>query len=625
MVGIAPARFAGRFFRASLWIPYTAQPYLDAQSFFRAPEPTWLTMDGRLAPGFTREQAQAELAIVTRQLDQLTPGRKSTLIVSNGSLLEAREAHGNGPQAYWLLACTMGALSLVLLITCANVTTLLLSKAVVRQREIAVRLSLGAARTRLLRMLLTESVLIAGMAGVGSVWLAYRLPPILYQFIAQQPPDFPLAPDWWIFAYAAGAVVVTGIVAGLAPALESLKVDLSASMKGSGGVLRPAGGASLHGVLVTAQVALSLVLLVAAGFAGQAWWRVAGPNYPTHNIVVAPLRFPPRNTYGQSKALFARVAEQLRSLPGVESVTYDGQVPLVLPNIVKVRLAGQSDESSRAVDVQDASPGYFRTMGIPLVSGREFRESDVSRNPNYVPAIVSESFVKAFGFHEDPTGRHFVAEPETTVEVIGVAKDVDHGQGPETPVAYALGAMAGDRTYALVRFAGPAERSVDEVQARISAVVPNLQAAPRTLQSFIDEEAADILRSVELVLVLGVTALLLAVTGIYGAVAFTVTQRTRDLGIRVALGAQSLDIVREVFLAGGKPVGRGLLVGIWLALVGAAAIRQAFRYTPIRLDTGSPVVYASAGLVLGLAALLAMLGPARRASGTDPLEALRTE
>jgi putative ABC transport system permease protein len=372
-------------------------------------------------------------------------------------------------------------------------------------------------------------------------------------------------------------------------------------------------------------VALSLVLLVAAGFAGQAWWRVAGPNYPTRNILVVPLRFPPQNTYAQSKALFARIAQQVEALPGVQSVTYGGQVPLLLPNIVKVRLAGQAGESARPVNVQEASPGYFRTMGIPLISGREFRESDISGNLYYVPAIVSQSFVKAFGFREDPTGRHFVAEPETTVEVIGVARDVDTGQGPDTPVAYTLEAMSGDRTFALIRFGGPAERSVDAVRARIAAVDPALPVAPRTLQSFIDEEAEDLWRSVELVLVLGLTAFLLAVTGIYGAVAFTVTQRTRDLGIRVALGAQGLDILGEVLISGGKPVMQGLLVGMWLALVGAAAIRQAFRYTPIRLDTGSPVVYAGAAPLLTVAALAAMLGPARSASGTDPLGALRSE
>lgn len=625
VVGIAPARFQGRLFRISLWIPYTAQSYLERRNMFRRPEPTWLTLDGRLAPGFSRRQAQAELSIISRQLDRLTPGRRTTLTVTNGSLLAALDLRGRGPDAYWLLACTAGALSLVLLITCANATTLLLSKAVVRQREIAVRLSLGAARVRLLRMLLTESWMLAGLAGAASIYLAYRLPGLLFRFIAQQPPDFPLAPDWWIFAYAGGAVLITGTVAGLAPALESLKVDLSASMKGCGSVVMKAGRTGLHGILVSAQVALCLVLLVTAGFITQAWFRAAGPNYPTRNILVVPLRFPARNTYADSKAMFRRVVEQVQSVPGVQFVTYDGQVPLLLPNIVKVRMVSQPDQTSRPVDVQGASPGYFRTMGIPLVRGREFRESDISNNPDFVPAIVSESFVKAFGLRADPTGQVFVAAPEITVEVIGVAKDVDSGQGPDTPVAYTLEAIGPDRTNVLIRFAGPAQPSADVVRSQIGNVDPSLKVAPRTLQSFIDEEAQDLGRAVELVLILGLTAFVLAATGIYGAVTFTVTQRTRELGIRVALGAQRMDILREVFISGGRPVMHGLLVGFWLALVGAAAIRQAFRYTPIRLDTGSPIVYAGAALLLTAAALVAMLAPARRASGTDPLGALRAE
>ncbi|HLK63674.1 MAG TPA: ABC transporter permease [Bryobacteraceae bacterium] len=625
VVGIAPARFAGHFFRAVLWIPYTAQPYLEAQNMFAEPQPTWVALDGRLAPGVSRVQAQAELSIIARQLDQLHSDRKTKLAVTNGSLLSALVQKDQGPEAYWLLACIMGALSLVLLITCANVTTLLLSKAMARQREIAVRLSMGAARVRLLRMLLTETLLIAGLAGAASIWVAYRMPPILYQFIAKQPPDFSLAPDWWIFAYAAGAVLLTGVAAGLAPAVESLKVDLASAMKGSAGATRAAGGTPLHRVLVTAQVALSLVLLAAAGFAGQAYWHVAGPNYPTRNILVVPLRFPPRNTYAQSRAEFRRVAQQVQTLPGVDSVTYAGQIPLLLPNIVKVRFQGQPADTALPVNVQDASPGYFRTMGIPLVSGREFRDSDVSNNQFYVPAIVSESFVRAFGFHGDPTGQHFVAMPETTVEVIGVAKDVAAADYPDTPVAYTLSAMAGDRTFALVHFGAPAQQFADTVRARIASVDPSMVISPRTLQSFIDDAAEDVWRVVELVLTLGLTAFALATTGIYGAVAFTVTQKTRDLGIRVALGAQRVDIWREVFLSGGKPVAQGLGVGLWLAFVGAAAIRQAFRFTPIRLDTGSPMVYIGAVLLLTVAALLAMLGPARRASGTDPLDALRSE
>jgi len=377
VVGIAPAGFYGRINRAALWIPYTAQPLLEPElNRFQNPDASWLVLNGRLAPGVSRFTAEAELSIIARQQDRLNPGRRTTLTVTNGSMISQLDARGRGADAWWLLVFTMIAMSLVLLITCANVTTLLLSRAVARQREIAVRLSLGAARVRLLRMLLTESFLIAGAAGAASVWMAYRVPAALFQYLAKQPPDFPLAPDWLIFAYIGGVVLVAGILSGVAPALESLKVDLTACLKGCGSVLgRAAAGAGMHGLLVGAQVAMSLVLLVTAAFFGQAHWKMfhTEHSFPTRRILVVPVRFPVRSTAASTRSLYRRITEPLASLPGVQSVTYDGIVPLLLPNIVKVTLAGQGDDTAHPVDVQLASPGYFRTMDIPLVAGREFR------------------------------------------------------------------------------------------------------------------------------------------------------------------------------------------------------------------------------------------------------------
>ena len=629
VVGVAPRDFSGRINRAGLWIPYTAQPYLEpGESRFADPKNSWLVLNGRLKPAYTRYNAQSEFAIMARQQDALNPGRKTTVSVTDGSLLARLGETGRGPAAYWMLGFTMVLMSLVLLITCANVTTLLLSKAVARQREIAVRLSLGAARIRLLRMLLTESFLLTATAGAISVYMAYRVPAALFTFLAKRPPDFPLAPDWWIFAYMGGVVLLTGALCGLAPALESMKVDLTACLKGCGSVLGNASGAWLHNLLMTAQVAMSLVLIVTAGFFSQAHWRMfrTEHSYPTQKILVTPLRFTPRTTSGSAKALARQIANEVKTLPGVQSVGYNITVPFLTPNVVKVRLDGEADESARPVDVQWASPGYFETLQIPILRGRQFRETDNGSDPDHVPAVVSESFLRAFGFRMDPIGRSLKVELGPSIEVIGIAKDVDQDSAnPDTPLLYPLRQLGTGQTNLLIRFDRDAQSSAEAVRNRIARAAPEMRLVPRTLQAFIDDEAADVWRVVELVLILGLTAFVLATTGIYGAVAFAVTQKTRDLGIRVALGAQSRDIVREVFLAGGKPVGRGLLAGLWLSLAMAATVRQAFRFTPVRLDTESPTMYVLAVALLAIAAVGAMVGPAHRAAGADPLNSLRSE
>jgi len=632
VVGIAPAGFYGRINRAALWIPYTAQPLLEPElNRFQTPDASWLVLNGRLAPGVSRFTAEAELAIIARQQDRLNPGRRTTLTVTNGSMISQLDARGRGADAWWLLAFTMIAMSLVLLITCANVTTLLLSRAVARQREIAVRLSLGAARVRLLRMLLTESFLIAGLAGAASVWMSYRVPAALFQYLAKQPPDFPLAPDWLIFAYIGGVVLVAGLLSGVAPAVESLKVDLTACLKGCGSVLgRAAAGAGMHGLLVGAQVAMSLVLLVTAAFFGQAHWKMfhTEHSFPTRRILVVPLRFPVRTTAALARSLYRRIAEPLASLPGVQSVTYDGIVPLVLPNIVKVTLAGQGDDAAHPVDVQLASPAYFRTMDIPLVAGREFRDrgaaGEFATAPT--PAVVSESFLRVFNLRGDPLGKTLAIAQGPTIEIIGVARDITGASSVSgVPMAYTAGGLDPWGTNLLIRFDRPAEAYADAVRTLIANVNPDLKVAPRSLQAFIDDAGADVWRVVELVLILGATAFVLAVTGIYGAVAFTVTQRTKDLGIRVALGAQRLDIMREILASGGKPVMQGLAVGLWFSLAAAAATAEAFRFTPVHLDTANPLMYAGSALLLAVAALAAMLGPARRAASSDALSALRSE
>jgi predicted permease len=627
VVGIAPNSTGAWARHAGVWLPYTVQPYLEPQrSLFVESDPVWLWLAGRLAPGFSRREVQAELSLLARQQDRLHPGRNTGMRVTDGSRI--REP-GMGSRAFWMVGLIMGAVSLVLLISCANVTTLLLSRAASRQQEIAVRLALGAARGRLLRMLLTESLLLAAAAGLASIYIAYHVPELLMQFLTKQPPEFSLSPDWRIFAYIAGVVLVTGCLAGLAPALGSLRVDLAASLKGQGSLFGSSASPSwLRGFLVSAQVALSLVLLVEAGVFGRAQYRNFGtdPGYETRKVLVARLRFPAGNSRAASGATFRQVAERVESLPEVRSIAYANNIPFLGQLTMDMRPSGQEPGAARPVDLNGASPKYFETLGIPIVQGREFRDSDMATGGSAVPVIVSETLASRYYPNQDPIGKRLELV-QGSMQVIGVARDVNRTSygGTGNPVAYWLGPPSGQQTFLLVRFEGAGQAAADAVRVAVREVDPELVVVPRSLQAGIDEDASNLWNVVVLVEILGSVAVLLALTGIYGVVAFTVTQKARDLGIRVALGAQRTDIIREVAWCGAKPVVRGLLAGLGLSLAGAGVLRQAFQSAQFRLETGDPLVYAGAVVLLGLASFLAMSGPARRAALADPLSTLRCE
>jgi len=620
VVGVVPKGTSGWTRPSRIWLPYTALPYFSpSRNFFTQQDDNlWLFLAGRMAPGFTRAQAQAELATLERRMDQLHSGRRTEVTVTDGSWYEEVEFTG---QNLMVMGWVIGAINLVLLISCANVTTLLLSRAAARKREIAVRLSLGAPRIRLMRMLLTESLLLASLAGVVSVYVAWRIPNILYEFVVKRPPDFPLPPDWRIFAYIAAVVFVTGCVCGLAPALESLKVDLTASLKGNVGALSGAmGGSRMQRWLVAAQVSASLVMLVGAGLFAQAEYRILStdPGYQPRKVLVAPLRFPEGATLESARTLMQAVAFRLQGVPGVRSVAYSDEPPLLGHDTVEVRFPGRSSDATETVDVYPASPAYFQTLGLPLLRGREFQETDRSA------VVVSEALTKVLWPRQDPIGK-LLQLPEGRVPVIGVARDVSPVRfgGSENPPAYRLTPLGQEHTFLMVRVESGSPALLGAVRTAIRGVSPEILGVSRILQDWIDDYTAILWNLVTLIGMLGLVAIVLATTGIYGAVAFAVSQRTRDMGIRVALGATRWDIVREVFLSGGKPVMHGVFFGLWQSLVTATALKQTFKSTPIQLDSSDPLVYVAAAGLLLTAGLLAMLAPARRAAVADPLCSLR--
>jgi predicted permease len=618
VVGVVPDRTAGWTRPASIWIPFTAQSYFDAgRDVLHDDRFLWLMLAGRLAPGYTRQRAEAEFNILAQQSDDRS--RRTVVTTTNGSWIEELYLTSDGADLM-LIGFFLGAFNLVLLIACANVATLLLARAAGRRKEIAVRLSLGAPRVRLVRMLLTESLLLAAIAGAASACLAWRLPGPLYHAVAAKAPDFPMAPDWQTFAYISAVVLATGVLAGLAPALESIKVNLTGTLKGAA----PAefGGTRLRGWLVSAQVALSMVLIVEAGlFARSEDRNLRGdPGYAPERVVVLPMRFAGPTAVPAAAARLREMASRVRALPGVESVAFSEGVPMIFHQSAEIRPPTRPD-ASQPVALYNASPDFLKTMGIPLVAGRELQSSDSSA------VVISESLATALWRWQNPVGQTFTIPGTGTVTVVGAARNVEPLRigGSDSPAVYYLGRVHTIENTMSVRVAGNASAAAANLRAVLTRNYPDMVVLARPLRKWIDDITEALWNVVALIALLGVVAAALATSGIYGAVSFAVNQRTRELGIRVALGAQRLDIIREVVIAGGKPVAKGLVVGLWMSVALAAGLRQSVQGSPLRLDTNNPLLYAAAVVLLGAAAVAAMLPPAHRGANADPLEALRCE
>ncbi len=630
VVGVVPAGSAAKANGTEVWIPYTAQPSLDLGFDPFGKMSSWLWLDGRLAPGISRSAAQAELTVLARQLDSLHPGRETTLYVTDGSFLAQQPimnpGGGNIFQGFWVMMFLMLALGMVLCVTCANVMTLLLSRAVGRRREIAVRLSLGAPRSRLLRMLMAEGFLLAVAAGMASIYISYRVPALLFHFIANSPADFPLDPDWRIFAYVFGIALAAGGISALAPALESLKVDLTASLKGVGASNGGDSGSRLRSLLVSLQVAFSLALLVGGGMFVQDYWRMAHeyPGYEARNVLVAPLRYPAGYSADRAVPLIRDVLARVQGLPGVSSAVRSNVVPFTGNQIASARFAGRRYQPTHEINVQPGAPGLLGTLGIRLLRGRDFRESDLPSINGSARAIVSEKFVREMSPQSDPVGRVLELTDGPSYEIVGVAKDVNTPMTSD-PIVYVFNQWDHRQAYLMVRFSGNTRAMEDAVRTAVRGVRSDILVMPQTLQARIDDALLETWRVVTLILSLGLVAMVLSVAGIYGVISFTVTQKTREIGIRLALGAQKTDIFREVLVSGGRPVLLGLFIGLWIALAGDSAIRSIFANAPVQLDTANPAVFIGSALVLALAALAAMFFPARRGARSDPMKALHYE
>jgi predicted permease len=611
VVGVLPAGFSGRLRGPGIWIPCSSQPiFYDNRDFFREDLQRWLNVEGRLAPGRARAEARSELAVIAARQDAFEPGRKSLLLLTNGSFGEEPSLRG---LVFWVDGLLMTALLLILLIACTNITVLQLSRAVDRRREMGIRLALGAQRSRLMRMLLTEILVLSIAAGLLSLVVAYESPGLFRKLLAATvaTPVFQMRPDLRVFIYLCIAALTSAAVAGLSPAAESLRLDVAGAMK-TGESSSAAGARRVHGVLMGAQVAMSLGLLFAAVLFLRAQHRMftADPGFETRQVLSVVLR----------KGIDApKVSTALRDVPRVDSVAVGspfsgGEFDF---DLEEVRTAGQQVGAGKRARVNTVSGNFFNTLHIELLRGRA--------PVNSAEAAVSQAFAQTFWNEREALGQRATLYDGTGVTVVAITRNIqtEHVGIPDSPVLYRWHAPDSPATALVVRFKGDARDVAPLARDALRRVDPDARAVPKTLRNLLDEQAEAGTLLIRMIGVLGLLALSLSALGIYGVVAFAVSRRTKELGIRMALGATRALIVRSVFAAGFRPVALGLAAGILLALAAGESLASFMRKTPIPIVALDPLGLIAVVALLSVVAILAMLKPALRAAATDPARSLR--
>jgi macrolide transport system ATP-binding/permease protein len=640
VVGVMPESFLGSAFylRQAFWAPL-----MMAQKFGRRAE--WKTdrsyglfnLYGRLKPGVTMAQAEADLNLVADGLAKLYPRDDADTKIQLTTEVDGRYFFATKVIRYGgLLAVVISGL--VLLLACANVANLMLARATARAREIGIRLAIGASRGRIVRQLLTESVLLALLGGAlglafarwGAGLIQTTVPPVPY------PISLDFAPDGYVLKWMLAVSLLTGVVFGLAPALLASRADLVAVIKG--GATKLSHGRrrwNLRGALVVAQVTISLVVLICAGLfirnLSQA--RHTDPGFQTENLVAMMIN-PGLLSYDQETArrYFRELQRRVEAQPGVRAAALASELPLMDSRQSRgpVVKEGEADPPPNQGVISECSfvtPKYFETVRTPLVLGRDFTDHDTADAPAVV--IVNQEFARRFyGTAENAMGKRFRFEQGTPLmEIVGVAKDGRYGslyedrqpymflpfyQHQRTAMTLLISAQS---SAALPSVVESARREIAQLDARLPVGGVMMADENLSLAFWAPRVAAGMATT------FGVLALVLATMGLYSVMTYAVSQRTHEIGIRMALGARLRDVVRLVVSQGMRMA----LVGVVLGLAGAFALTRVLASLLLGVGTTDPVTFVGVPVLLVAVALLACLVPARRAARVDPLVALRHE
>jgi predicted permease len=635
IVGVLPAGFVlpGREIELVVPLALEADPRRDLRL------PGFLRVAARLKPGVTREQAQADLGAIARRLQAQYPDTNATRTGVSVSALH-EEVVGN---VRLMLLVVQGAVGLVLLVACANLASLLLARAAGRQREMAVRLALGCGRSRLVRQLLTESLVLAAAGGTLGILFAHAA---LGAFLALGPTDLPRAKnvglDAGVLAFTAGLTLLAGVGFGLLPALQASRAELHGTLAGSGrGSAGSRPRSRARRALVVSEVALSLVLLAGAGLLVRSFLRLQSvdPGYRTHQLLTLRLSLP-KSRYAQRAALATfhhRLAPRLQALPGVREVGVASVSPLT-PWRATINFTVEGQTPPRPEDVPLANyravdERYFAAMEIPVLRGRAFAPSDT---PAAAPIVlVNRTLAERYWPGGDPVGARLRIDDDPlkrVVEVVGVVGDVKHYGLDDAPsldvyvpflqAPQSVAVWLANSTSWVLRASLESGALAAAVRREVQAVDPDVAAT--ALQSMDDAIAGTVAPrrfNVLLLEAFALAALLLAASGIYAVTAHLAMQRTRELGIRLALGARRPQILSLVLSQGMAPVMAGLALG----LAGALALARLLEGLLFGISARDPATFALAPLLLALAAAAASYVPARRATRIDPVQALRID
>ncbi len=593
----------------------------------------FLRVIGRLKPGMTIERARAALPPLEQSYRAQYPGKIDSSSVNTLKTLP-EDVTGNLRPAF---ATLLAAVACVLLIACSNVANLLLVRFSGRSREIALRMALGASRASVLRLFLCESLLVSLLAGVAGAVLAGQLVPLVPQMAANFLPFDPaigVSVSLPILGFTIALSILTGVAMGIYPALQTSRADLVNALKEGGrGTSGSARQHRFRKVLVGAQVALSVTLLAGAALLITSFVKLSRQSIGFHpeNLWIGLVTLPqaPYPDQPTRQRFVEQTLAALRAVPGFQSATISGDIPLIAAaasNTLYSRTDGEIlpiDKRAAAAN-HDIASDYFRTFGIPILAGRDFDQYDVADHQNVI--LISQAGAKKVFGNENPIGKTLlVTSASLPVEIIGVVGDVRSRQvaKPDEVEIYRPWAQENFPFAVVAVRSNLKEDAVTKlVQSALSTVDPGLAVAiPQSMGAVVAQALGQARLMMWLLGIFAGVALLLATVGIYGAVAYTVEQRTGEIGIRMALGAQTRDVLQLIVNQGMRPVIFGLVAGLAAALTLGRLIASQLYQT----SAYNPLLLAATTSILGLAALVACVFPARRAAMVDPVQALRAE